>query len=568
MEQRLILDRYRPLYEIGEGGHGTVVLAYDTRMARRVAIKRMLIPLDEHGGVRSRRGLQEARMAAMLNHPNIVTVHEWDTDEDEAFLIMEYVDGASLADALDHAEGPLGLDAAAALLEGIADALSFAHGNGVFHLDLKPDNVLITRDGRVKVADFGVAALTSHGGMADGMGGGTFGYMPLEQLVGDPLDQRADVWALGSLIYEVLTFTNPFSADEIEDAILRIEFMDVPSPSDAERSLPAGIDEPLMQALEAHRSARFEDVEGFRDELLPHLGDPEIGRSALAVIAEGLHEQPDEAFWGLGLWDRLAWRGPILRRAFASIASAWLVWLGVSSIDVTWAARAGATALAAVVAAMAPGLGLALGLMGVTVAVVGSSGPEAGALTGIMCVGYWWFAGRRGRGYAFMPAVSPLLAWLKSGFAAPLLLGFSYTPAIAGLAAAVSAIACMTASAATGSSAPYLTITTSGIVSPFVVTDAVTAFSTVMRTPGVWVAIGAWVAAAAGSSVACAFATRRAAIGGTLFGAGCLALGYITWSVLDPSLSMAQPQVVLHMAGSLILMSLVIAAGPPARGEA
>ena len=111
MEHELILGRYRPLADLGEGGHGVVTLAYDTKMARRVAIKR--IPLS-HAGVRRLQdttGLAEARTAAMLNHPNIVTVHEWDTDLDEAFLIMEYVDGASIAELLDE-DGPLDLDEA------------------------------------------------------------------------------------------------------------------------------------------------------------------------------------------------------------------------------------------------------------------------------------------------------------------------------------------------------------------------------------------------------------------------------------------------------------------------
>ena len=95
MDQQLILERYRPLEILGEGGHGTVVLAFDTRMARRVAIKS--IPLPDRRGTA---GLEEARTAALLNHPTIVTVHEWDADEDEAFIIMEFLDGASLAEVL------------------------------------------------------------------------------------------------------------------------------------------------------------------------------------------------------------------------------------------------------------------------------------------------------------------------------------------------------------------------------------------------------------------------------------------------------------------------------------
>ena len=162
VEQQLILDRYRPLEELGEGGFATVTLAWDTRMQRRVAIKRLALPRDWTGNVLHHPpGLAEARTAALLNHPAIVTVYDFETDADEAFLIMEHVDGASLERVLDDVGGALTLDEAAAVIDAVSSALSFAHDNGVLHLDIKPANVLVTRDGRVKVADFGMAALSS-----------------------------------------------------------------------------------------------------------------------------------------------------------------------------------------------------------------------------------------------------------------------------------------------------------------------------------------------------------------------------------------------------------------------
>ncbi len=182
MEGLLILDRYRPLAELGEGGFGTVTLAWDTRMQRRVAIKRLPLPLDSRGRPHQPPGLAEARTAAMLNHPAIVTVFDFDTDADEAFLVMEHVDGANLADLIDDG-GPLTLDEVAAVVEAVSHALAFAHDNGVLHLDIKPENVLVTRDGRVKVADFGIAELSSLSGHGAAWGG-TPGYMPLEQLRG------------------------------------------------------------------------------------------------------------------------------------------------------------------------------------------------------------------------------------------------------------------------------------------------------------------------------------------------------------------------------------------------
>ena len=164
MDQSLILDRYRPLAELGSGGHATVTLAYDTRMGRRVAIKRLPLPRDAHGRP-VRTGLAEARTVAMLNHPAIVTVYEWESDADEAFLIMEPSTASRSRELLDHL-GRLDLDEAAAVLEPVADALAFAHDNGVLHLDIKPANVLVTRDGAVKVTDFGISALTGVEGTA------------------------------------------------------------------------------------------------------------------------------------------------------------------------------------------------------------------------------------------------------------------------------------------------------------------------------------------------------------------------------------------------------------------
>jgi serine/threonine protein kinase len=307
-EHGLILGRYRPLSELGEGGHGAVDLAFDTKMTRRVAIKR--IPLS-HAGVRrlgQTTGLAEARTAALLNHPNIVTMYEWDTDEDEAYLIMEHVDGCSLADLLD-AYSPLDADEAAAVLTPVCSALAFAHDNGVLHLDLKPENVLVTRDGLVKVADFGVASLTNAAGQAISAGG-TLGYMPPEQLRGEAVDARTDSWALGALAYEVVTGSVPFAADSIEEALRKAEDVVPPMPGDIIGAVPREIDDIVMTALAADPDARFTSAAGFGAQLLAVLGDPQSGREALReMVAELVAEEEATAHGGVGgpgLWDRLA----------------------------------------------------------------------------------------------------------------------------------------------------------------------------------------------------------------------------------------------------------------------
>jgi serine/threonine protein kinase len=329
VERPLILDRYRPLEDLARGGFGEVVLAYDTRIQRRVAIKRLPVTA---GGTLNPAGLAEARTAAMLNHSNIVTVFEWDTDSDEAFIIMEYVDGASLADLLD-ARGALDDDQAAAVVDGVASALSFAHDNGVLHLDIKPENVLITRGGDVKVTDFGISALSTaygHGPAA----GGTIGYMPLEQLRDKHVDERTDVWAFAALIFELLTNANPFSADSIEGAVFKAEFVEPPLAWEFDRTLDPGIDDVLIPALSPFPTDRYRSVDELASRIRPLLGDSVEGRLALADAIDEAFEldSADESVtWNtVGLWDRTRRLGSTIGRLAGAGVSGWLAYAGLT----------------------------------------------------------------------------------------------------------------------------------------------------------------------------------------------------------------------------------------------
>ncbi|MDO8987142.1 MAG: serine/threonine-protein kinase, partial [Coriobacteriia bacterium] len=363
MEQPLILDRYRPLAELASGGFGQVMLAYDTRMQRRVAIKRL--PVAEGPGITAATtaGLAEARTAAMLNHANIVTVHEWDTDADEAFLIMEYIDGASVADILD-ARGPLNRDETAAVIEGCVAALVYAHENGVLHLDIKPENVLVTRDGRVKVADFGIAALSSatgHGPAA----GGTLGYMPLEQLREHKVDERTDVWALAALTFELLTDANPFSAHSIEASIFKVDVLELPLASEFDGSLPRALDNILVAALAPNAQDRYPSVAAFASAIMPHLGDSTYGHEYLAEYLES--EFPTEfddniVDWDrIGLWDRMPRLGKLIAPLMGAVVGGWLAFFGLSAVSVDRTPALAATGLVALAGILAPGLGSLLG---------------------------------------------------------------------------------------------------------------------------------------------------------------------------------------------------------------
>src|SRR5213078_4530844 len=206
-QQRVYNGRYELVRHVARGGMAEVYLAHDKLLDRPVALK-VLFPelsVDPSFVERFRR---EAQSAANLNHPNIVSVYDWGEQDGTYFIVMEYVDGRSLADIL-RTEGPLHPQRAAEVASDIAAALGFAHRNGVIHRDVKPGNVLISPTGQVKVADFGIARaldaaaddnLTKVGSVM-----GTATYFSPEQAQGLPLDPRSDLYSLGVVLYESVT---------------------------------------------------------------------------------------------------------------------------------------------------------------------------------------------------------------------------------------------------------------------------------------------------------------------------------------------------------------------------
>lgn len=566
MDQALILDRYRPLEDLGSGGHASVTLAYDTKMGRRVAIKRLPLPRDPAGRVR-RVGLAEARTAAMLAHPAIVTVFEWDTDPDEAFIIMEHVEGASLAGILGRL-GRLDLDETAAVVEAVSDALSFAHDNGVLHLDVKPENVLVTRTGGVKVADFGISSLTGLGGTAT-VEEGTVGFMPPEQLRAEPVDRRADEWALASLTFELLTGANPFAASSPAEALQRAESARIPRPSELLKGVPAEVDEVLVAALNAHANDRYHTVADFADALLPHLGDADAGRRSLAATAVELSgdeiAEEDEDVELLGLWDRAARYAPIATRVSAALVCGWLAYLGFLPIRVGSAAHLGATALVAAAAAAAPGLGVGLALLAFVVGALVAGCYAPAGIAGIALLA-WLAFGRGRRGDVLLAAASPIFAVVRMAPAVPLLLGFTFAPLPAAVAAGVAALWTSLFAAASGQLAPLLAIDPRMLVDPWPA-FAIADLGRPLLAPGPYVAALAWAGAAGVVSVFCRRGTRSGAALGLSLGTLVLLGGYAGWSLLlgrgfAPATSFLQ-----QLAASLILMAFVVALGAPVRGE-
>lgn len=570
MDGTLILDRYRPLEELGAGGFGTVVLAWDTRMQRRVAIKRLDLPLDSRGLPEIPPGLPEARTAAMLAHPSIVTVHDFDTDSDEAFLVMEYVDGAPLDAVLDVAQGPLTPDETAAVVEAVAGALEFAHDNGVLHLDIKPSNVLVARDGRVKVADFGMAELSTLTGHGSAWGG-TPAYAPPEQLSGGHVDERTDVWALALLAYESLTATNPFEAARGRHA------GEPPAPSELVPGLPAELDVVLSEGLSDAPGLRHPSAQALSDDLAAFLGDPAAGRASLAgLVAELLGEEPDDdpGLADVGLWDRLAGgRGAPLVRLVAAAESGWLAWAGLAPLALETPARVGAIALIAAGGALAPQLGIVLGAGCVVIGAAAVGSPLAAGIIALLAGAWWWFIARRSPGAAVLPLAAPVLASARLAPAQPFIAGFAVRPAQAAVSGLVGGALVMLASAATLHGAPYLAVAPSLAADPWGTGVATGSIRTLLASPAAWTALAGWPAAAALVSLACARATRLSALLGVALGAGAfggayaLAAQVARWTGSPDGAAWTGTGFLVTSGASLILMLVVVALGAPLRPE-
>ena len=203
MTGRMLADRYRTIRRLGAGGMATVLLAQDCTLGRNVAVKRLHADLSDDDLVR--RFQREARLGASLNHPNVVAVYDIGTDDEGVLIVMEYVEGRTLRDEI-AAGGAIPPERALEILRGVADALDHAHELGVLHRDVKPANVLLRKDGVVKLADLGIATAAEQSRITrSGSVLGTAAYMAPERLDGAPGERAADVYALAAVAFEALS---------------------------------------------------------------------------------------------------------------------------------------------------------------------------------------------------------------------------------------------------------------------------------------------------------------------------------------------------------------------------
>ena len=265
------LGAYRLISPLGAGGMGEVWRAEDTRLLRDVAIKILADHIANDPEWKAR-FLREARTIAQLNHPNIATIYAIEQEGDKLFIAMELIEGESLTDML--ARGPMEPREAVRIVRQVGDALEEAHGKGIVHRDIKPDNILVARR-NVKVLDFGIAkqiggrketAALTQGGMIVG----TPYYMSPEQALGKTLDHRSDIFSLGVVLYEILAGHRPFAGETMTETMMNIIMTEPPAIGTVAPAAPRGLREIVARMLQKHPDRRFGSA-GELIEALDHI---------------------------------------------------------------------------------------------------------------------------------------------------------------------------------------------------------------------------------------------------------------------------------------------------------
>src|SRR5215211_158996 len=287
------IAHYRILEPIGAGGMGAVYKAYDNKLQRVVALK--LLPAEYVAQQdRRRRFFQEARAASALNHPHILTIYEVGEDDGRPYIAMEYVEGQTLRDKIKN--NGLQLKETLDIAIQIAAGLARAHEMGIIHRDLKPENLMLSRDGYAKILDFGLAKLVAERERAlaadseqktlirgvqteSGTLMGTVNYMAPEQLLGQRVDRRCDVFSFGVVLCEMLTGTAPFVHDNRIDTMHAILHRAPQFPADGSSQLPSEMQRILTKALAKTPKERYQTIDELAEELKTLKRDLEFGKT-------------------------------------------------------------------------------------------------------------------------------------------------------------------------------------------------------------------------------------------------------------------------------------------------
>jgi beta-lactam-binding protein with PASTA domain/tRNA A-37 threonylcarbamoyl transferase component Bud32 len=261
--------RYATVERVGQGGMAEVYRARDELLGRDVAVK---VLSERFSRDRSfvERFRREAQAAANLNHPNIVSLFDYGSDDDTYFIVMEFIDGSSLSDIIRR-EGALMPERAAEIASDVARALDRAHAQGLVHRDIKSGNIMITRTGQTKVTDFGIARAVGRDGeqtmTQTGMVIGTAAYLSPEQAQGNPVDGRSDVYSLGVVLFEMLTGRTPFSGDTALSIAYKHVREDPPRPSELNRDVSPQLDAVALKALAKNPDNRYSSAAEMSEDL-------------------------------------------------------------------------------------------------------------------------------------------------------------------------------------------------------------------------------------------------------------------------------------------------------------
>ncbi|MBI3903232.1 MAG: serine/threonine protein kinase [Nitrosomonadales bacterium] len=258
------LGRYEIISELGQGAMGVVYKARDPLIDRILAIKTISLnlALDEREEYEAR-FYQEAKAAGRLSHPNIVTVYDLGKTEEVAYIAMEFLQGRELRDILDDGQ-QLSVDQVLDIVAQVGQGLAYAHEHGIVHRDVKPSNIMVTRDGHVKITDFGIARMASSSVRTQtGMILGSPKYMSPEQVMGKKIDQRSDIFSLGVMLYEMLTSQPPFAGENINAIMFQTVNAVPPPPSSLNPVVPDMLNFIIAKALAKNVDERYQHATEF-----------------------------------------------------------------------------------------------------------------------------------------------------------------------------------------------------------------------------------------------------------------------------------------------------------------
>ncbi len=263
------LGRYEVLGELGQGAMGVVYKARDPLIDRVVAIKTINLSLamdekEEYEG----RFYQEAKAAGRLNHPNIVTIYDVGKSGDVAYIAMEFLEGRELRDVMNETS-LLPVDQVLKIVAQVAQGLAYAHEHDIVHRDVKPSNIMVIRDGNVKITDFGIARMASASVRTQtGMVLGSPKYMSPEQVMGKSIDQRSDIFALGVMLYEMLTGQAPFDGENVNAIMYQTLNAVPPQPNTLNSVVPEMVNFIVAKALAKGVEDRYQNARDFAVDLL------------------------------------------------------------------------------------------------------------------------------------------------------------------------------------------------------------------------------------------------------------------------------------------------------------